>query len=52
MLVRLIAILVVCLVLLAVIFFVSKNMQKDEAKNKQDFLDEIEEVSKRVKNLR
>ena len=52
MLVRLIAILVTCLVLLAVIIVASKKITKDEEKNKKDFLDEIEEVSKRVKDLK
>lgn len=52
MLVRLIAILVTCLVLLAVIIVASKNITKGEEKNKKDFLDEIEEVSKRVKGLK
>ena len=52
MLVRLIAILVMCLVLLAVIIAAAKNIAKDEERNKKAFLDEIEEVSKRVKDLK
>jgi len=52
MLVRLIAILVTCLVLLAVIIVAAKNIAKGEERNKKDFLDEIEEVSKRVKDLK
>jgi Mn2+/Fe2+ NRAMP family transporter len=52
MLVRLIAILVACLVLFAVIIVAAKNIEKGEERNKKDFLDEIEEVSKRVKELK
>ena len=49
---RVLFILIVSLLLVSIMLIVAKLMEKNDAKNKKDFLDNIEEVSKRVKDLK
>ena len=50
--IRILLILIVCALLVSIMLVVSKLMEKNDAKNKKAFLDDIEEVSKRVKDLK